>query len=89
VRALVLSIVLLAAIPAFAGTSVVQAEDRKCNTTRDCPAPSKRYVTNPNEYGWGATADRDCTPKRVKGFGWKQKKDVLCECLPDCRPESE
>ena len=83
-----------------AGSVAAQAEDRReCirnvyEVTRDMAAAKrvcdpKNRVTNPNEYGWGATADRDCTPKRVKGFGWKQKKDVLCECLPDCRPESE
>jgi hypothetical protein len=76
----VLGLVLLAATAAH-------AEERKCNTGRECS--TKNYVTNPNEYGWGATADRDCTPRRVKGFGWKQKKDVLCECLPDCRAEGE
>jgi len=62
--------------------TAAQAEERKCNKASHCP--TKNYVINPNEYGWSATSASDCTPKRGKGFGWKQKKDVLCGCLPDC-----
>jgi len=63
--------------------TAAQAEERKCNKASQCDE-KKNYVTNPNEYGWHAITAFDCTPKRGKGFGWKQKKDVLCDCLPDC-----
>jgi hypothetical protein len=84
-RALVLGVVLLAA-----GSVAAQAEDRKCIPDRDMGMCNEKryYVTNPNEYGWDATS-LDSEPRRVKGFGWKQKKSLVCSFLESCRPSGE
>ena len=58
--------------------TAAQAEDRKCHDSRLCH--TKNYVTNPNEYGWSGIG-AEVVQQRVKGFGWKQKKAVFCECL--------
>ena len=63
--------------------TAAQAEDRKCIRERQshyASAMKKNYVTNPNEYGWSGIGP-ECRPERGKGFGWKQKKYVLCDCL--------
>ena len=83
-RAIVFSVVLFAA---SAGSA--QAEDRKCIRDRDMGlCHTKNYVTNPNEYGWETTT-LDSEPRRVKGFGWKQKKSLVCDFLESCRPSGE
>ena len=80
-RALVLSIVLLAATAA-------QAEDRKCiremfaltgeKATAKRLCDPKNFVSNPNEYGW-VCEDINQGPVRKKGEGAKQSRDALCE----------
>lgn len=73
------------------GTLAAQAEDRrKCIPDRDMGLCNERkyYVTDPNEYGWDATS-LDSEPRRVKGFGWKQKKSLVCSFLESCRPSGE
>ncbi len=79
-KTLVLGLVLLAA-----NIVAAHADDRKCIDAKviDRLCDTKKYVTNPNEYGWSATAP-ECRPQRAKGWGWKQKKDVACDCLPQC-----
>ena len=79
-RAIVLSVVLLAA-------TVAQAEDRdKCirdlvelhgdKVAAKHQCDPKNFVTNPNEYGWVCNGNG---PTREKGMGLKQKKYVVCE----------
>jgi hypothetical protein len=78
VRAIVFGVVLLAATAA-------QAEDRKCIdpkvASRLCD--TKNYVMNPKEYGWYGMAP-ECRPERGKGYGWKQRTAVICDCLEVC-----
>ena len=82
-KTLVLSLVLLAA-----NIVAAQAEDRrKCirdvyELTGEMAAAKrlcdpKNRVTNPNEYGWICANGNG--PERVKGSGFKQQRDVLCE----------
>jgi hypothetical protein len=69
--------------------TAAQAGDRKCIPDRDMGlCHEKHYVINPNEYGWDATS-LDSEPRRVKGFGWKQKKSLVCSFLESCRPSGE
>ena len=83
-----LGLVLLAAIPAFAGTSSAQAEDRKCirdmmvllqdmkAAKRQCDP--KNFVSRDDEYGWACDV-MSRGPERVKGRGAKKPEDALCE----------